>query len=974
MASKDPPRATGPFSLNEVLVEELERLRPGELDGPPGTPYENPDDPKKNEEARADNLRDIYARIGALPREKRLAALCLSGGGIRSATFNLGVIQGLARFGLIERLDYLSTVSGGGYIGGWLKAWMKRVGTKAVLEDLTRTRPAQPLKPEARPVDRLREYSNYLTPRRGLVSGDTWSAVAIVIRNLLLNWLVVVPILLAIVAVPQVYELAVRLPDDSKRAFWTILVATVLALGASVSIHNARGRKYRNVHSLVVWGGVLPIVLASAALALGGAWLPDPHGISLRSIVNFAALWCVVIPLIGWLVSEPRRMIKEERKESPGKTRLPWPELAALLLSGVITLVLFVGLTAGLYPRLVVRPVVYATVGVPLLIALYLISRTIFVALSDWFTQNLHVKGIVGREDRDREWWARLSGLLLLAALAWILICAVSLVGWLLAKRLFKEYAGRAIAGVGGIAGLVAVLIGKSGKTGSGREGGESAANQDPKKEKASRRQAFSLAVAAPVFCLAIFVLLAHLYSLIASAFASLMGMTRLPVAPATSSATDILVLAAPIGLLVFLAWIAGKIVNVNRFSLHGLYRNRLVRAYLGASNTQREETLDPFTGFATNDNLLMHELWHPRAGSADDACQQPLLVVNTTLNLVRGERLGWQERKAESFSMTPFFCGNFYEGYRRSEAYGGRNGISLGTALTISGAAANPNMGYHSSAPVTFLLGILNARLGAWLGNTNAKGNATFKHQGPRSALVPLFAELFGMTDSKKQYVQLSDGGHFDNLGLYEMVLRRCRFIIVSDAGMDRGPDFGDLGNAIRKVRIDFGVPIEFDKKIGIVSRDATAAGTLCAMGSIRYSKVDGGNPNADGVLIYLKPTLDLFGEGRPIPYDVFSYQRRARDFPHESTMDQWFDESQFESYRALGDYIVGRVIEAIPSTPRTLTLDEFENAVRYSLKWMLPASPAGAPGGMATATVDSSLTPATPATPGLTEVRQRD
>ena len=187
------------------------------------------------------------------------------------------------------------------------------------------------------------------------------------------------------------------------------------------------------------------------------------------------------------------------------------------------------------------------------------------------------------------------------------------------------------------------------------------------------------------------------------------------------------------------------------------------------------------------------------------------LPIINTTLNLVHGENLAWQQRKAESFSMTPLYCGNWLEGYRRSTEYGRREGITVGTAITISGAAANPNMGYSSSPVLAFLMSIFNVRLGAWLGNTNARGNKTYLRPGPKLALKPLFAEVFGLTNSSRRYVNLSDGGHFDNLGLYEVVLRRCRHVLVSDAGNDGSFAFEDLGNAIRKIRIDFGIPIEF-------------------------------------------------------------------------------------------------------------------------------------------------------------------
>jgi hypothetical protein len=317
----------------------------------------------------------------------------------------------------------------------------------------------------------------------------------------------------------------------------------------------------------------------------------------------------------------------------------------------------------------------------------------------------------------------------------------------------------------------------------------------------------------------------------------------------------------------------------------------------------------------------------------------------------VTGEKLAWQQRKAESFSMTPFYCGNFHEGYRRTSEYGGPFGISLGTAMTISGAAANPNMGYHSSAAVTFLMALFNARLGSWLGNTNEHGRSTYRLQGPRWAVKPLFLELLGMTTATSRYVNLSDGGHFDNLGLYEMVLRRCRYILVSDAGRDPTHAFEDLGNAIRKIRIDFGVPIEFERRIEIPPRTASSTGLFCAVARIRYSMIDarpkGADPN-DGWLVYVKPALNARGARKaadaPVPYDVFSYAQRSKDFPHETTNDQWFDEAQFESYRALGFHIVTQLTDAMRGD-LTPSLPEFRQSV---LDYMGEAAAAAAADAM--------------------------
>jgi len=333
-----------------------------------------------------------------------------------------------------------------------------------------------------------------------------------------------------------------------------------------------------------------------------------------------------------------------------------------------------------------------------------------------------------------------------------------------------------------------------------------------------------------------------------------------------------------------------GYFVSVNRFSLQGMYRNRLIRAYLGASNTRRRPNL--FTGFDERDNLRMHAL---------RTTKRPLHVVNMALNLVAGNDLAWQQRKAESFTATPLHCGAPDLGFRRAEVYGGQHGISLGTAVATSGAAANPNMGYHSSPALTFIMTLFNARLGIWLGNPGKLGRYTAARGGPRISSRVIFEEAMGQTDCTHPYVNLSDGGHFENLGLYEMVRRRCRFILVCDAGGDPTHAFEDLGNAIRKIRIDLGISIDFDDRIHVYAKARPGAAVpadarYCAIGTIRYQQVDGGKA-PEGALIYLKPAIC-----DTEPYDVTNYAKSSATFPHETTADQWFSESQFESYRALG------------------------------------------------------------------------
>jgi hypothetical protein len=223
-----------------------------------------------------------------------------------------------------------------------------------------------------------------------------------------------------------------------------------------------------------------------------------------------------------------------------------------------------------------------------------------------------------------------------------------------------------------------------------------------------------------------------------------------------------------------------------------------------------------------------------------------------------------------------------------------------LGTTVAISGAAANPNQGYHTSTAVAFLMTVFNVRLGWWLGNPAGPKASS---NGPTFGLGYTLAELFGTTNSESAFVNLSDGGHFDNLGLYELVRRRCRYIIACDAEQDEGLDFGGLATVIRMCRTDFGAEIKID--LSPIARrpdnkPESFSGCHYAVGDITYA--DG----TTGRLVYLKSSLT----GNDEPADVLGYHKKVALFPHESTADQWFDESQFESYRALGYHIADKAL----------------------------------------------------------------
>jgi hypothetical protein len=373
-----------------------------------------------------------------------------------------------------------------------------------------------------------------------------------------------------------------------------------------------------------------------------------------------------------------------------------------------------------------------------------------------------------------------------------------------------------------------------------------------------------------------------------------------------------LMLLTLSLGLLAIGAAIS-FFVNVNWFSLHAFYRDRLVKTFLGASNLggPEKEGRNPFNGFSEKDNLPIAEVWDTikrEREAGDPGRLYP--VINISLNVLASDNLAWQERKAESFVCTPQFTGGHTVSYRPSKVYAAfgfgrstwgteptRRSISIGTAMAISGAAVSPNWGYHSSPLTSFLMMLSNVRLGWWMGNPRA--SQAWRYRGPGFSLKLFIQEALGWTKDTSDWVYLSDGGHFENLGIYEMVRRRCRTIVVSDAGADPNCNLEDLGNAVRKIAIDFGVRIEFERIRMRKRSDIAQAGVYCAVGTIYYPE------GVNGTIVYFKPGFYGIEE----PADVRAYAAANAKFPHETTLNQWFGESQFESYRSLGAYVIEKI-----------------------------------------------------------------
>jgi hypothetical protein len=346
---------------------------------------------------------------------------------------------------------------------------------------------------------------------------------------------------------------------------------------------------------------------------------------------------------------------------------------------------------------------------------------------------------------------------------------------------------------------------------------------------------------------------------------------------------------SAALGWVISLGWL----VDPNALSMHSFYRSRLVRAYLGASNPGRNR--EEITEAAEGDDLLLTELANERQGA-------PYHLINTTLNLVGSRELATAQRSSAAFTLSRLFCGSLRTGYRLTGEYMG-GGLSLGTAVAVSGAAVSPNMGaLKTSASVAMILTLLNVRLGFWAPTPNQR-----RWRSSQARLWPYYTlrEFLSETNDLSSYCYLTDGGHFDNTGLYSLVQRGCRFIVVADCGADPKPCFQDLGDAIRRCRIDFGAEIELDVSSLVPASDGTVS-PHCVVGTVKYSEehvrvVLGWEKFSEedlrGYVVLFKPSLPS-----DVSADIWQYKQENAAFPHQTTADQWYDEAQFESYRRLG------------------------------------------------------------------------
>lgn len=361
---------------------------------------------------------------------------------------------------------------------------------------------------------------------------------------------------------------------------------------------------------------------------------------------------------------------------------------------------------------------------------------------------------------------------------------------------------------------------------------------------------------------------------------------------------------------LVVFSFAFAKWSNLNYLGLHRFYRDRLMEAFLP---TNEQKAADA-PNYSDADRLPLAALWPPGSGSL-----RPYPLVNTNAIMIDDPDQTLALRGGTSFLLSPLHIGSQATGWLSTHLHDKRHGpLTLASAMAASGAAANANAGYIGTGVtrdrlISIVMNLFNFRLGLWIG-------APRKRKGRPNYISPglIYGVLRLGYRHDSSYLELTDGGHFDNLGIYELIRRRCSVIVVLDSEEDPSTAMSALASACQRIHEDFNVVI----KIGTEADALAPAGdmgypsgakfakktyflaSICYPAEQRAGIAEGAKV---GVLVYLKA-----GMIKELSFAAKGYKAKNPDFPNQSTMDQFFDSAQFEAYRELGYASVDTLLKA--------------------------------------------------------------
>lgn len=750
-------------------------------------------------------------------------AIALSGGGIRSAIFSLGALQSLAKSGLLEKIDYLSTVSGGGYLGGSLHWWWSGPnGSGATFGAGASDFPYGTDDPESmatsdtnqdKILGYLRSHGNYLTPGGGI---GVWSGVGVVMRGVVLNLIL-----------------------------WLILASFAVWLLLWLSVSGS--------------SPVVPILdwILSAIKSLTGLTSPLPGWADVVGDLKNVGTACNVKA-----VAQTQPLANEAAECA---VQLPKIFAAAIWLAYAIALLFLI------YSITYSIGTFFGRLG----------KRTDIV--NSFVEKNVSLFYKI----RNRYFWRRLyESFYQIFHPIFFGLLVVGLVPVLhgLAYNEDASTQGLLMTGIGVASGLWGYY-------------------------RSFRQLAPNLAthIALPIGSLL------FLYGVAILAYEFAIVFLDLGVA-------GFIWLAC----LTAFAVVLGFSVNINHISPHRFYRDRLMEAFMPAWVTV-DENVSAWSPAA--DGFRMSDAW----SRGEAAAKTPFPIVNTNVVLVNEEtkeslspqendqRRNYKLRGGDNFVLTPLACGSKATGWSDTESFMG-DGMTLASATAISGAAANPDSGYLGSGrtrnrAVSVVMRLFNLRLGYWVPHPSRRLRRWVKpnHFWPGFwyAVTP-----FGH-QSHCGLIELTDGGHFDNLGIYELIRRRAKLIVVCDGEADPKTAYNALISLVRRVEQDFKTKITFKTECGpelLVENEPMAypSGAKRAkrgffVAEVKYPK-DGDKPKETGAIVYLKATMI-----DDVSLKTKGYKGANVKFPDQSTADQFFDEEQFEAYRELGYKIASSAVKEL-------------------------------------------------------------
>jgi hypothetical protein len=780
---------------------------------------------------------------------KDLRGLSISGGGIRSSTFSIGVIQSLAQAGLFRDIDYMSTVSGGGYTGSMLSTLLN--SENETPEDFPLQMPTG--NEEPKPLQHLRNGSNYLTPGGFL---ELVRMPAVVVRGLIINFLILMPFIMAAVIITEllhevvpilnIYQAITDITlknglEIGRYGFWLLLgLGSYFLLSGWYAIQKNWPRR----NSYELW--IARVFLLVIAVVLFGP---------LNAIVDSA-------------IQTPWYILENAISETANQTT--WTIGTVLTLTAVLVIKASENLSAIAGKLIFVVP---AVLGPAIIFSVYLLlivaqldspfisfDRPLAHDPDDNFNLQLHFKQneALRRKGINLDECIDVEGSDGLCKPLPALYCRED--RWLFKnKHPYETEAGDWRSAPAAICALETTALNVPGLIGlhPRRVWPDAEIYRKAEAAKGGRNLSYEI----------------HGANL-------LLGGDSGDTAMMSDSVFFMLTV-----LIFFLNYF---FINVNQSSLHGFYRDRLSKLYLINRDLAKKGKV------SHNDNVKLSELNKP-------GTSVPYHIINTTLNLQGDIQQSQRGRDSDFFFFSKLYCGGSHTGYCDTKALEKQDPhLNLGTAMAISAAAAAPNMGATTAKSLTFMLTLLNLRLGYWLPNPHF---VTAKKYIAKPWGRFLWREAVGRMTATKSLINVSDGGHLENLALYEMLRRRCKTIICIDGEADPEHTFNGLVTLIRIARIDLGIVIKINLD------ELRLKDKMCekhfVVGCINYA-----DNEEQGMLIYVKSSYIKDNDENPF---LRKYRADHPSFPHESTADQFFDERQFEAYRALGESVGRDLTKAI-------------------------------------------------------------